>query len=347
MSQTTIRDVAREAGVSVATVSYVLNETPGKNISEKTRQKIAQAVQDLHYIPNSAAKRLKTHRSQCIAVRLSANLSLPRYYLAVQGIRAYLEPLGYHLILFNEEKSGGSANYLDACLNTQADGILYISADHTDIPEDVMEIIRRQNIPLSAIDCMSSDPDVNSVNYDYYASSYLRVEAMLKKGIRDFVYITPSHRNYKQISRLQGFLALLDGTDESRYRIVEYEAPNADSGSLLSFDFDPASEASSRLSKQLVEIYRSVLDSSSPNTGILDTFQDAHLLLAPRLYLKHMESSEEETIPWYDRCLSYAYPHYDVGYEAARSLIEAISGSRTARKLVFQPRLVRIDPDLY
>lgn len=347
MTKVTIKDVATAAGVSVATVSYVLNETPGKNISDATRRRVLQSVQDLGYIPNSAAKRLKSSRSKCIAIRLATTLSIPRYYLALQGIRAYLEPLGYSMVLFSEEKKGEIPPYVNACLNTQADGILYITSNFKNVPEDVMEIIRRQQIPLSVIDGMSEEADVSSVSYDYFASSYLRVEAMLKKGITDFIYITPAFKNEKQLRRLQGFRALLSEADDRNICIIEYEAPDADLSEYLTTDFHSSSALSSQLSAKLLEIYRSALASSSPSTGIIDTFENAHTLLAPQLYLHHVLHPENETVAWYDRSLSYTFPYYEAGYEAARSLIETINGSQTVRKLVFQPTLIPIQASLY
>ena len=224
MTKVTIKDVATAAGVSVATVSYVLNETPGKNISDATRRRVLQSVQDLGYIPNSAAKRLKSSRSKCIAIRLATTLSIPRYYLA-----------------------------------------------------------------------------------------------------------------------LQGFRALLSEADDRNIRIIEYEAPDADLSEYLTTDFHSSSALSSQLSAKLLEIYRSALASSSPSTGIIDTFENAHSLLAPQLYLHHVLHPENETVAWYDRSLSYTFPYYEAGYEAARSLIETIDGSQTVRKLVFQPTLIPIE----
>ena len=75
----TSKDIAQRANVSQATVSYVLNDTPGKSISESTRKRVLDAVTELNYIPNSAAKRLKNSRSYCIAVRLATTLNAPRY----------------------------------------------------------------------------------------------------------------------------------------------------------------------------------------------------------------------------------------------------------------------------
>lgn len=347
MSRVTIKDVANHAGVSVATVSYVLNDVDGKNITESTRQKVLDSVRELNYIPNNAAKRLKTSQSKCIAVRLATTLSIPRYYLAIQGIRAYLEPLGYNIILFNEKKTGRSANYLDACLNTQADGIIYISANYTDIADDILDTIQTNHIPLSVIDCMSSNPDVNSINYDYYASSYMRVEYMLKKGITDFIYITPVHKNYKQLSRLRGFLALLDGVEGLTYRIVEYDVPDANFSEYNAANFDVSSELSSSLTAKIRDIYKQCIEEATPQTGIIDTFQDAHTFLAPHLYIQHALDKTGKTDNWYNRTASYDFPHYDVGYEAARSLIDTINGSTNVRKIVFQPKIVTIDPNLY
>lgn len=59
----TIKDVAREAGVSVATVSYVINERNDKRISDKTRKKVLQVINLLGYTPNQSAKALATSRS--------------------------------------------------------------------------------------------------------------------------------------------------------------------------------------------------------------------------------------------------------------------------------------------
>ena len=72
----TIKDVAKEAGVSVATVSYVINNRTDKRISEKTRKKVLQIINLLGYTPNQSAKALATNRNQLLALYLSAGDSL-------------------------------------------------------------------------------------------------------------------------------------------------------------------------------------------------------------------------------------------------------------------------------
>ena len=62
--QVSIRDVAREAGVSPATVSYILNDTPNLSFTPETRERVLAAVEKLHYVANQAAKTLGTCRVQ-------------------------------------------------------------------------------------------------------------------------------------------------------------------------------------------------------------------------------------------------------------------------------------------
>ena len=68
MKRVSIKDVAREAGVSATTVSYVLNQNPGETISAETTQRVLEAVRRLHYVPNLNARSLSSRRSNLIGV---------------------------------------------------------------------------------------------------------------------------------------------------------------------------------------------------------------------------------------------------------------------------------------
>ncbi len=71
--RTTVKDVARESGVSIATVSYVLNDTPGQPIRPETRQRVLAAASALRYVPNAQAKNLRTGSSRIVAIDLSGH----------------------------------------------------------------------------------------------------------------------------------------------------------------------------------------------------------------------------------------------------------------------------------
>src|SRR5207302_10291898 len=92
----TVQDVAQRAGVSTATVSYVLNGT--RFVSEVLRERVLAAVRELQYEPNAAARTLRSNRSATIGL-LIADLQNPFFTEAVQGTEDFAQARGYIVIL--------------------------------------------------------------------------------------------------------------------------------------------------------------------------------------------------------------------------------------------------------
>ncbi|QWB18422.1 LacI family DNA-binding transcriptional regulator [Streptococcus equi subsp. equi] len=105
----TIKDVAREAGVSVATVSYVINNREDQKISPETRNKVLQMINLLNYRPNQAAKSLVTQKRQLIALYYkehSSVLKRAEQLHFITQLSAFLYTKHYHLICLNQEYIG-------------------------------------------------------------------------------------------------------------------------------------------------------------------------------------------------------------------------------------------------
>ena len=153
----TIKDVAKEAGVSVATVSYVINNRTDKRISEKTRKKVLQIINLLGYTPNQSAKALATNRNQLLALYLSAGDSLLKnaeqsYFL--HFLISYFHKKNYDLVCLNE-------SYTEKF--DHADAIICY-----DISSELFHQIGDSNfIPLVAYDCMIHDPLFFKINSNY------------------------------------------------------------------------------------------------------------------------------------------------------------------------------------
>lgn len=153
----TIKDVAREAGVSVATVSYIINERSDKRISEKTRKKVLQVINLLDYTPNQSAKALATSKNGMAALYVNPDSS----------------------VLKNAEQLH-FINFLSSFLHEKNYDLIYLSNTYTekfdhadaiicyDISSDYFYQIGDSNfVPLIAVDCMVDDPLFFQVNSDY------------------------------------------------------------------------------------------------------------------------------------------------------------------------------------
>lgn len=153
----TIKDVAREAGVSVATVSYVVNNRTDMRISEETRKKVLQVINLLNYTPNQSAQALATNRNRTVALYVTPGVSAlkraEQMYL-IDMFSDFLHSKNYDLIYL-------SNSYTEKYDN--ADVIIGY-----DIATSYFHQIGDRNFrPFLALDCMIHDPLFFEVNSDY------------------------------------------------------------------------------------------------------------------------------------------------------------------------------------
>ena len=122
IAMVTIRDVARRAGVSLATVSHVVNNT--RPVSVPTRGKVERAIKALGYRPNALARSLSTSSSRTIGLMVGS-ITLPLTARLYRSLEHALRPRGYTLVLRNiDEDPVREAEYLDEFLGRRLDGVL-------------------------------------------------------------------------------------------------------------------------------------------------------------------------------------------------------------------------------
>lgn len=125
----TQEDVARLAGVSRATVSYVINKRTGGNvrISEETRRRVLEVVEELGYQLNVTARSLRTQRTQLMAVMVP-DLTNPFYPLLIRGAQAIAEEQDYDILVYDcDDRPVREQAFVDAMLRRWVDGVILIA----------------------------------------------------------------------------------------------------------------------------------------------------------------------------------------------------------------------------
>lgn len=207
MSSATMQDVAQRAGVSVATVSRVLNGSD--KVIEETRERVLEACQDLDYSLHLAAQRLRLGKTNTICVILPF-LTLPSIVERLRGVQEALLDSGYDLIPF----SVGSPEMRDSRLfdlanRSRTDGLLIISMP---INEKQVERIVNNDMPVVLID--SDKPEFSRVNVDDQEGGRMAAEHLINLGHRKIGFISSHLENPLQFSstlnRYHGYCKALD-----------------------------------------------------------------------------------------------------------------------------------------
>ncbi len=179
----TIREVAKRAGVGIATVSRVLNGSP--SVSEETRRRVLQAIEELNYTPNPIARRLSTGRTWTIGA-LVPFFTLPEFVKRLQGIQRALSDSAYDLVLFNIESLAQRDKYfLDLSKNNRVDGLLILSLSLTD---EQIATFAEAHIPLVLVDAVH--PKASRVVADHALGGRLATEHLIALGHRRIAFVS-------------------------------------------------------------------------------------------------------------------------------------------------------------
>ena len=158
---TSIKDVAREAGVSIATVSRVLNDIDVVN--EDTKKKVLDAIKKLGYRPNIVARSLKTQRTKTIGI-LIPDISNQLYPEIVRGAEDVSNIYDYNIILgnsdFDVEKE---KEYLRVLKEKMVDGVIYMSSS---LQDEILDLINELNLKTILVETKDKEGKLPSVTID-------------------------------------------------------------------------------------------------------------------------------------------------------------------------------------
>jgi len=226
-------DVARKAGVSRTTVSFVLNNTPGKTISEETRRRVLDAASELRYTPNERARTIAMakHFSIGFFIPHSGYLSSDAYIIRViEGMTPVLNKNRFQLVL--QPLKLQEMNYLQLARQDSVDGIILMNTHDDD--KGLSEVISG-GFPLVVIGSIRNR-DVCQIDIDNRSSAAVAVNYLIDLGHRDIGMIVHAPLSYYAARhRYDGFRVALENagyrvgkqwvkeanlTEESGYRAM-------------------------------------------------------------------------------------------------------------------------------
>ena len=209
MARSTLKDVAELAGVSAATVSYVLSGK--RTISEETKARVLEAIEQLDYVPDLNARGLSMRDSKLIGVVVPQTEPGERlmfqnsFYSEVLGsIEYYARQKGYHILI---SATDANESYLTLAKQRNLDGIIVIGM----YPDEFYHEMKKTQIPIVLIDSYCNDHYYHNIRIDDAYGSYLAARHLLEKGHRDIAFFAGQMKeNGVMKKRLLGYQQALD-----------------------------------------------------------------------------------------------------------------------------------------
>jgi LacI family transcriptional regulator len=195
----TLKDVAREAQVSMASVSRALNGTG--HVTESIRARVLEVAARLHYVPNSGAQSLMTRRTRVVGVLLPM-LHGEFFSELLRGMDIAARDHGLHLLVSSSHNCESEAGDALRAMIGRVDGLLVMSRHangrylHERLPE---------GLPVVLISTADADHTYASVYVDNYDGAYAMVEHLVGRGHRSIVHIAGPEGNIDAQERLRGY----------------------------------------------------------------------------------------------------------------------------------------------
>ncbi|AXZ23159.1 catabolite control protein A [Staphylococcus warneri] len=200
----TIYDVAREARVSMATVSRVVNGN--QNVKPETRNKVNEVIKKLNYRPNAVARGLASKRTTTVGV-IIPDISNVYYSQLARGLEDIATMYKYHSIISNSDNdSEKEKEIFNNLLSKQVDGIIFLGGT---ISEEIKELINQSSVPVVVSGTNGKDDHVASVNIDFEKAAEEVTQQLIKQGAKSFALVGGDYSKKAQEDVLSGLNKVL------------------------------------------------------------------------------------------------------------------------------------------
>jgi LacI family transcriptional regulator len=207
MPATTIKDVARTAGVSIATVSYVINNGP-RPVSPETRQRVLEAIEQLNFEPNVSARRLRRQHNNMIGLAVAGLSGQPGiadlYFLDIlRGISVAADQVGYDLVVYSNHSKLQTENFFRSLARQHiVDGLI---ASGSAVNPQGLELLPAAGLPVIAVGRLQAVKDLCRIEFSYREDAYQVTQALLKRGHTRIGLLLNSANFPSEQRRLEGY----------------------------------------------------------------------------------------------------------------------------------------------
>lgn len=319
----TIYDVAREANVSMATVSRVVNGNP--NVKPSTRKKVLEVIERLEYRPNAVARGLASKKTTTVGV-IIPDISNIFYAELARGIEDVATMYRYNIILsnsdLNEEKE---LTLLDNMYGKQVDGIVMMTERVTDPLADKMG---HSPVPIVLAGSIDESNHLPSVNIDYTEATYEAVKQLIENGNERIAFISGSfNATINKKYKYQGYVKALE---EAGIPIDE----------ALIFDdvltYDQGMKVYNHVSKLAQPATAYFVGSDEPAIGVIHAAQDDEKIVPIDIEVCSFENSKLARMVR-PQLSSVVLPLYDIGAVSMRLLTKIMNKEDIEDKQVMLP----------
>lgn len=311
-----IRDVAKRAGVSPITVSRVINNS--KAVNSATRERVKRTIEELHYVPNTLAKSLRSKQTCLIALVLS-DITNPFWTTIARGVEDTAAENGFHVILCNtDENPEKEANYINILLQRWVDGIIIAPTTND---KNRLVALKRHSLP-----CVLLDRRVDGFKCDIVVSNS-------REGARQITQhlIRLGHRRIAMVAGPSAISTAQERVEGYCQALRENDMP-IEEGLITRGSYKP--DSGYELAKEvLAQVPRPTAIFAGNNfiaLGALQALREAGLRIPEDVALVCFDDIPQASL--ISPSLTVVSQRaYEMGVAAARSLIERLTGKRSGR----------------
>ncbi|PCK20482.1 catabolite control protein A [Bacillus pumilus] len=326
MNNVTIYDVAREANVSMATVSRVVNGNP--NVKPTTRKKVLEAIDRLGYRPNAVARGLASKKTTTVGV-IIPDISSIFYSELARGIEDIATMYKYNIILSNsDQNTDKELHLLNTMLGKQVDGIVFMGGNITDVH---VEEFKRSPVPIVLAASVEEQAQTPSVNINYEQAIYDSVQLLVKKGHKRIAFVSgPMSEPINSVRKLAGYKRALEEAGIAFDDVLVAEGD---------YSYDSGIEALANLLKQSDKPTAVIAATDEMALGVIHGAQDRGVSIPEDLEVIGFDNTRLSLMVR-PQLTTVVQPTYDIGAVAMRLLTKLMNKEQVEDQIVELPHRI-------